>query len=336
MAINAQVYSPSEFKFYIQPEESIGTADKADMLQLNVNDIVTWSQEVIQTLDPRSGGSGRVIAATDVFTRDTMQLSTITVPLVYDMTYGSGDPVNRFEMLLENTVSVAASNGTVTVAYNHNPAELEHGGNGKTGSRVFTVCIASPVTNESIYFTGCTVTSMTVTADAGTNGGRIEGSVTFQTRYRPADGAAAPTTPTTYTSEWHYLCELTTKTVGGADVVVNKFEYTIENPSAYVGCDSGGNPQIIARSIPKIAITGNVGIKYDANTASLWQNRRAGTTTAIVMTGADAVGFTATYAKITGDVNPSGGDDGVFIELPFEATASTSGAVAIFRTDATT
>jgi hypothetical protein len=328
MAINAQVYSPSEFKFYMQEEEAVGTANKATMLQLNVNDIVTWSQEVIQTLDPRSGGSGRVIAAADVFTRDIMQLSTITVPLVYDM-----GTANTFQMLLENAVAVDESNGTVTVSYDHNPAELEHGDSGTDGDGTFTLCIASPVADESIYFTGCVVTSMTVTADAGTNGGRIEGSVTFQTRYRPADGAAAPTTPTTYTSEWHYLCELTTKTVGAVDVVVNKFEYTIENPVAFVGCDSDGNPQIIARSIPKIAVTGNVSIKYDANTAFLWQNRRAGTSTAIVMTGADAVGFTATYAKITGDVNPSGGDDGVFIELPFEATASTSGAVAVFRTD---
>lgn len=322
MAINTQIYSPAEFKIYLQEEEVIGTANKITMKQLNVNDIVTMSQSLIQTLDIKSGSAGRILAAGDVFTRGALQPTTITVPLVYDST--------TLEALHEAATAIAAVTNDITVPYNYNPEELETGGAG-AGEKTYTVCLASPVAGESIYLSGCAVTRLTLTMDAGTNGGRAEGSVTFTTFFAPTEGETAPESPTAYETTFRYLCDLATKTIGGSDVVINKLEWTIENPLVAVGCDSG-NPELMARAMPEMVITCNVGVKYDAITAPLWESRAAGSNISIVMTGTE-IGLTAAFCKIIGDVSPAGTDAGVFIDLPLRLTAHTSGNVAVFNLD---
>ena len=327
MAASVQVFSPAEFKVYINPETTVGTANKTAMEQLNVNDIVSVSTDVLQTLDVRSGSTGRVLHTADILTRDEMSLSTITIPMVFD--------TDNLDVLLEAVTGVAVATNDIVVGEDYTFTGLATAAvtSGNTGT--FTVCIDSPVSNEAKYFTGCLLQELTLTMDSGTNGGRMEGSVTFVTKFRPADGAASPTTPNGYGSTWYFMCNYTTKQIGvngttADDVVVNKIELSFSNPSLFVGCASG-NPEVVTRGIPKITVTGSFGVKYDSATADLWEERRDGDDIIVTFSGSSPVfDFTGSHARLTGDLNPAGGDDGVFMELPLEfATDGTDDVITL-------
>ena len=325
MATSKNVFSPSEFQFAFVAEANVGTKNATSMQLLNVDDIVTVTQEVTQTTDPRSSGA-RTLATADVFTNDQGgHLTTITMSVVLDTTVS---PLLHSQAL---AVAVGSSPASYDLAYNFAPDALIHGGaTDITGT--CTLAFISPVSNESKYFTGCRLTEMTVSYDSGNEGGRARANLTWETHYRPADGAAAPTTPTAYGGTYRYLRQFgTLKQLGGADIVLNKVEYTISMPAMGVGFQgTNGDPEFVQVGIPSAGFSAVLGVKYDDNTAALWESRRAGTTLVLEIadnaTWASATfGIKASFCKITGDVQPAGAGAGVFQDIPLIATASTSG-----------
>jgi len=328
MAIDKEVYSINEWRFSYKPETTVGTANTTTMQLLNVDGDVTVSHEVVQTLEPRSG-QGRTLKEVDVFTTDQGgQLRTITMPIVMDTTVDGP--------LHENCMGTAVSTSpaSVDIPYNYAPAALGNGDVVSDNISTFTVAIVSPEASESIIFPGCVLSTFAVTMDAATDGGRRHGTLTFTSRYRPANGASAPTSMAAYGSTFRYLRELTTtKAIGGDDVVMNKLEYTINNNAQWVGNQgSDGDPEVIQRAIPSIDVDLVVGVKYDANTANLWESWRAGTTETVEIsdnaTWASATaGLKANDCKITADVQPGQTDAGVFQDISLRATATTSGDV---------
>ena len=77
-------------------------------------------------------------------------------------------------------------------------------------------------------------------------------------------------------------------------------------------------------------------VKYDANTRALVDNWLKGTSTAIVFADHATIGSATCFlmvhtAKLTGYTKDYGGDDGVFIEIPFIGTAEAAAEVVSFR-----
>jgi len=287
------------------------------------------THDVTQTLDLRSGGAGRTIKTADVFTTDLgSHLTTISVSLVMD---GAIDA-----SLLGNALGIAVSTSPASfdLPWNYAPAGRLHGATSGTIADTFTFAVVSPETDESVIYPGCVISEMTVTHDAGNEAGRRHASLTIITAYRPADGVTAPSGLVAYNSTFRYLREFNAvKQIAGADVVLNKVEYTISNPGIYAGFQgSSGDPEVVTRGIPEASFMLTLGVKYDANTASLWEDRRAGTTIAIELSdnatwASSTFGIKASYMKIVSEISPSGTDAGVFQDIEFKGTASTSGDI---------
>jgi hypothetical protein len=334
MAVKAEIYSPQEFQFAYKAETSYGTKLNTTMSLMNVDDLVSVQRDVTQTLEPRSGSSGRVLSASDINTTDKGgHRSTISMSVILDNAL--------MIVLLEQIVGKAkATIGNITEAitldYNYTPAEILDNEVMSTNLGGFTLCMISPIANESIYFTGCVLEQIVIKAERTADGGRFHADLTWATEYRPADAAAAPTTPTLYGASFHYLRELLLRTVDAEDLVVNKLELTITNPGIWAGYQgSNGDPEAMTRAIPRVEPSLLLGVKYDTYTAPYWQTFRANSIMSIEL-GAKAgtwdhadntFGFKAAFAKLKGNPQPAGTDQGVFQDIEFELGASTAGVI---------
>jgi hypothetical protein len=328
MAISKLTFSPTEFQFAVKPESTVGTKNTTTMQRVNVDDIVSVSSEVVQTLDPRSG-EGRTLKTADVHTSDQGgMLTTISMSGVFDDTIAP--------LFLSNALGIAvgSSPASFDMAYNYAPVTVGHGDVSSITTSM-TVAFVSPIDAKTRIYLGCVISSLEVTWDGATEGGRGRFSATIETRYRPVEDQPTPTSMSAYGATYSYLREFgTTKTIGGSDVVLNKLGYTIENPVTYAGfqADGDGDPETMQRAIPSANIKIMAGVKFDANTEGLWNDRRDGTTLAVVFsnnaTWASATfGIKADYCKLDSEVSPSGTDAGVFQDLSLVATASTSGDI---------
>jgi hypothetical protein len=117
------------------------------------------------------------------------------------------------------------------------------------------------------------------------------------------------------------------------DVIINKVEWTISNPAIYSGCTAtvaDAEPEILNRSIPAIVPTCTIGIKYDANTANFWEKRAAGTDIVVSLLGTD-IGISGSYARITSDIAPAGGEEGTFYDLALQFAGTSSGTVVNYK-----
>ena len=327
MAISKLTFSPTEFQFAVKPETAVGERLITTMQRVNVDDIVSVSSEVVQTLDPRSG-EGRTLKTADVYTSDLGgMLTTISMSGVFDDTIAP--------IFLSNALGIAVgtSPASYDMAYNYAPTAV---GNGDASSVTTSLTLAfiPPIDAKTRVYPGCVLTSLEVMWDGATEGGRGRFNATFETRYRSFEDQATPTSMSAYGATYSYLREFgTTKTIGGSDVVLNKLGYTIENPVTYAGFQgTNGDPETMTRAIPSANIKLVAGVKFDANTEGLWNDRRDGTTLAVVFsnhaTWASATfGIKADYCKLDSEVSPSGTDAGVFQDLSLVATASTSGDI---------
>jgi len=110
-------------------------------------------------------------------------------------------------------------------------------------------------------------------------------------------------------------------------------ELTFGNPLVTSGFQGTyGEPEIYQRANPKNFCTGVFGVKYDDNTANIWESWRAGTDVAVEIsnnaTFTEATfGFKAAMGRITGDLAPAGTDQGMYVDIPLEFAAGTSGDI---------
>lgn len=328
MAVSNTVYSMSEWQLAILGETETGTINDTNMQLVNIDGDVSISSEITQTLDVRSG-SGRTLKTGDVFTSDYgSHLSTITFDCVHDETVSA--------LLHASAFGLAGTASVWTLPASHAPGGRLIGATSGTAVNSLTVALISPKANETRFFSACQVTNLTVRHDAATEGGRGHCSVTIETRMRPRDGQSDPST-LAFGTAYTYLRDFAAKkSIGGVDVVLNKLEYTIENPATWQGQEAtNGDPEMVTRSIPEIKFSVLAGVKYDANTATFWESRRAGTIMAVEIsnnaTWASAtIGLQASYMKLL-DVPMADTDAGVFQDIALQATAGTSQNLVILK-----
>ena len=322
MAVLPAVYDMNEWYFLVKDEATVGTAITTGMQLLNLNGDVSVSSEVTQTLDIKSG-SGRTLKTQDVFTDDRGQLTTITVPIVLDTTVSPLLHSNAFG------VAVGATPASYDLASAYSPDGVLHGG--ASGPAVSLTCyLVSPETGETKSFVGCVITQMVVTLDSGTESGRRTAALTIETGYRPLDGSSFTGSGSNvpYGQTFHYLREYCAlKQIEALDVVMNKVEYTISNPASFLGFNAacGGDPEMITRAIGGASFTMVVGVKYDANTANLWEAQRDGDIIDIELSNhatwaSSTFGILCAEMKLTDNITPSGTDKGVFQDLSLMAT----------------
>lgn len=297
MALDGSAFSPKEFGLAIQAESAIGTAIVNGMTRINVDSVEMPNFNLTQVLEARSGSSGRLTDADDVFISDKGVKREITFSGICDDT--------TLPFLLQNATSVAESSDIVTVEDTYSPPVLETGESSAINKSI-TIAILQPAVtggNKNIIFPGCTITNFTITGDMGNESGRLRFSATAATGFTPSYAQAAPTVAV-YGTTFYSLATLSgIKTIAGAaDCVVQSFNLNIENPSEYVGQgDSSGNPESIVRSIPEMIMTMDATVKYDNNTAGFPDTMKAGTNVATLLCDQTTIANSSTKFGIQAD-----------------------------------
>ena len=206
--------------------------------------------------------------------------------------------------------------------------------------------IINPDATKGRYMYSAICDSLTLSMDAGTNGGKLTTSGTFFGGYRPIqyNNSGITINDTDYTTYGgvQNIFEMDNVTIGGNPVICKAFSVTITNPVARAGHvgitelapgSAGtvyGQPDAYVRS-GNITVEGSMTVKYDDQSRALLDNWLDGTSTAIVF-GDAAVGSATCFfgiptAKFTGYNKDYAGEDGVYIELPFIGTAEGSNSL---------
>lgn len=281
MALDGQALSPQEFKLAFKPETTIGTANVATMQLINVDSVETPALNITQVLDVRTG-SGRTAKTTDMFTDEKGTVKEISFSGIADTTV--------LPILLQaiTTTAVGSSPASYDIAGAYTPPEIQFGGSVSDNLHTFTVAISHPEAgnDHSMVFKGCVLTSLSLSGSMATQSGRISMSGTFQTRSLGVYNNARPTSTSAFGSTFYNMSTFGessnqsngVRVAGIDDCVMSDFTLNIENPSEFVGFDSDGNPQAIARAIPEVSVTFDATIKADDNTSGLHASLVAGAT----------------------------------------------------------
>jgi hypothetical protein len=202
------------------------------------------------------------------------------------------------------------------------------GDNSGSPYKFFTLNGYNPDTSENWELKSCVIQSLSISADAGSNGGRASFSATFFTGYPPTISGltVTPASWTAIASDFYVFQSLNTKTVGGSDMVLNSFSLSFENGVTRVGHDSSGHPQ--QYNFPQFDVSGEVSVKFDDNSApeiDKWVlNPIDGSAETNVILqwgdGSDADGTLKfdVNAIYTGHSYDFGNEAGVFVTLPFQ------------------
>ena len=262
MATSAYTFSPKEWKAAVVSDATnagatgIGTT----MNQLDVDSVSFPSLNVTQAMDVRSG-----VGATlkdEAFFQDN-KIRVVELGLSGTL----HDDVGH-RLLIANICGAAQADDTnQTIASGHKIIAQLYGAAVTNNASSLTVVLQpSDVSNQTgLELFGCVVTNFTISADAGTEGGRYKWSATLQTGKTPDLASTANPTITAYTNT-------TTTTLGSAsvtkifnkDAMLNSFTTTIDYPAVFSGISSTGYQQV-ARGA-KCSVTHDCQVKYDSET----------------------------------------------------------------------
>ena len=262
MATSAHTFSPKEWKAAVVSDATnagatgIGTT----MYQLDVDSISFPSLNVTQAMDVRSG-VGHTLKDEDFFQDNKMRVVELSLSGTLH------DDVGH-RLLVANICGAAQADDTnQTIAAGHKIVSQLYGAAVTNNASSLTVVLQpSDVSNQTgLELFGCVVTNFSISADAGTEGGRYKWSATLQTGKTPDLASTANPTITAYANT-------TTTTLGSAsvtkiynkDAMLNNFTTTIDYPAVFTGISSTGY-QAVARGA-ECSVTHDCQVKYDSET----------------------------------------------------------------------
>ena len=271
MALLTTSYSSSAFKIAIAEQDIFGTITAAggnNYHALDVDSISSPSLNPQQALDVRSGS--RVLQTTDFFHTKVGAISEISV---------SGTATTAaLDLLLENMMSEAVGTASGVYSFLSNASAQSVGATdtGQAGT-LLSIAIISPISAMDIGFKDCVVTALSLSGDAGTEGGRIKFSATFKTGSATdatqATAVGAVDTAFTAASENYTMNSWVAaqrQFVGVPNLVMSSFALNLSNDASFAGLVSTGY-EIISRS-GEFSATLDATLKYDANTSVFFEN----------------------------------------------------------------
>jgi len=322
MAVDNAIYDMSEWDFLIQAETVLGTAITTGMQKINLNGDVSVSTEIDYVDDIRAG-DGRTKKSDDVYVNALGgKRTTITVPMIMDTTVDT--------MLHENAMGIATSTSpaSIDMQSDYAPDGTLHNDTHGGGNTVSMTCyLVSPESGSTRTFAACVISQLVGTMDSGAEGGRRTAVLTIVTDYWPVASSSFTGSGSNvkYGTTYRYLREYTTRVFLASTPVINKIEYTINNPMTSAGAQGTyGDPEIVTRAISGTTFTMTIGFKYDANYNTMWETFRNGTeVTDLVLSdnatwASAALGFKLAKIKIKDLPDPAQTDAGVFQDVTVE------------------
>ena len=270
MAISGTAYDPKLFQFLVAEQDDYGTInpnasgspDNA-YVALDVDSIGSPTLGINQTLDVRSGS--RVLLDSNFFQDNIASVKEISV---------SGTATTEgLDLLLSHfTLDTAAP---YDIASNVATSSYGVGTTNQTDNQILSIIMKSAASNSDLAFKDCFLTSLTLNADANTEGGRIKFSATFQTGTKSASGvltANTTTADTAITANDYFMSAFDADDriiAGVANAVVSSFSLTVDNPVDFSGIVSTGYEQ--ATRSGEISATASFSVLYDNNFLDMFE-----------------------------------------------------------------
>jgi hypothetical protein len=259
MATVAHAFSPKEWKVGIVSDATNAgaTGIGSTMNQLDVDSIGFPTLNVNQKLDVRSGAS-RTFKDEDFFQENALRAVEISLSGTLHVDAGH-------KLLVQNICNDVT--GNVAVASGFTGASQKYGAAVTNAASSLTLVMQpSDTTNQqALEFFGCVVTSFSITAEAGTDGGQYKWSATLMTGKKPDLASTASPTITAYANTTiPKLSGSSAHKVFNTDIIMSSFTTAIESPAVFTGVASDGF-EVVSRG-SEIAVTANAQVKYDGNT----------------------------------------------------------------------
>ena len=322
-ALDKTVYSGKQYEAYVSLQsDALGTNDVSGTLYKlripEVNDIDF--SEGFQTADVERSGQ-RVLRPTD----------HIKVYKGGVFTWSFDNLVIENEAVLQLLLQLVSedSSPAATVAMTGNQGTVAYEQGATTGEYACVV-LSSPDPDKDRLMHSSILQELTLSMSPENNGGLLTASGVFFSGYQPVIGEEAPSPDATAVNYTKGFFDCTTSQVGGDDVVMNSFDVTISNPATRVGYETvnsiAGEPCAYMRG-GQISVTGNVSVKLDDNSAQIiTEDFLVGNSVNISIGDGSSIDFDIPTAKYTGHTHANT-DSGVFVDLPFTATADGSDAL---------
>ena len=316
-------YSGKQFEAYISLQsDALGTNDVSGTLYkmrlAQVNDI-DFSAGVQLTPVERTGQ--RVLRPTD----------HIAVRGGGTYSWSFSDYIVENEALLQLLLQLVMEDDSpaVTAQITGNQGTVAYEEGASTGEYA-CVIITSPDLDQDRTMHSSILQELTLSMNPTANGGRLTASGTFFSGYQPVIGTETNLKNDTVVDYTKGFFDCSTQSLGGASVLANSFDLTISNPATRVGFKSvngiAGEPESYNRG-GQINVTGNISVKMDDNSVTMVNNFLGGTSTNVSLGDGSSIDFDIPTAKFTGHELDTANENGVFINLPFQATADGSGAL---------
>lgn len=261
MAISTAVYSAHQWRVAFAQQAAWGTANttQGDFQELHVTELVMPDFSGILSDETKRSNGKRIMDATDVFRSNagseyTVQVTTVLTKLMTGrLMYGALQQIAS-DAAISPYLKTFTVDGTVPTS--------------TTPAKFFTLLFYNPASNECIALKDVVIRTLTQSCDVGANAGRAKAAITFVTGAMPTwDATATPASWDAPGVDYYLMQTLVTKTLAGSDIVLGKYEFTIENGATRVGYSSTGDAE--GFSFPLLDITGSIDVKYDANTKDL-------------------------------------------------------------------
>ena len=303
------------------------TAD-ANLFRMNldtVNDI-DFSAGVTQEFLPITGQ--KVFRQTDVITTQNGG----TYSWAFDWLVDSEQIV---QLLLRSAMEADGATGVVSLAGNQGHS-AQYVNNLAAPDFSLQVSLVNPDSSETRLLHSAVVTELTFSMDAGTNGGRLRASGTLWSGYRPTVGTNAVVDGSTNdnTAFAFGLFDCHAIEVATTQITCKSFSVTISYPATRVGFRIANSidaePEDYVRN--RVDVTGSINVKMDDTSVAQLPFWLAGTSKSILVGDEGTAGggsatdifFEVAQAKYTGHNVDIASEEGVFIELPFQGTATGS------------
>ena len=237
----------------------------------------------------------------------------------------------------ENANGADSASGFIIPGSPVSTTDLKHGGTGAVNATA-DIVIDNPLTAESRLMHGAILQNLTLSMDAGTDGGILKATGQFMTGYKPVlqDCDSIVTNSESTASDYAKgLFDLTTHTVGGDDASVKTFSITMSNPASRVGSQgTSGETDGYSRA-SNFDITGNITIKADENAMehiAAWIAHSA--VTSISLNDASTFSFLMPGCVMSGHALDMA-SEGMFVDIPFTATSGADGGLVPLTIKAT-
>ena len=141
-----------------------------------------------------------------------------------------------------------------------------------------TVVLNGGISSEDMIATTCILRDLTISSDPGTNGGRLTVSGNFISGFTSStkffeSGSQGFGTATQPSTDYFNHALLKTKTIGGTDMIVESYSFTLNNKAVRIGSDASGDCESYALAgSGGYELTGSIRLLYDDNAKGLLTN----------------------------------------------------------------